>query len=271
MSAGSVSLEFVHNRGMETRIDVVREWLDEAERVSALTGAGISTESGLPDFRGPKGIWTKNPDAEKQANLQFYLADPEVRKRSWQGRANGDLDWGSVEPNAGHRAMVEIEKRGKLDTLVTQNVDGLHQKAGTSPDLVIEIHGSLQEFMCMGCDARGPIEVVLERVRGGEEDPPCQQCGNILKTRAVSFGQNLFPGDIERSMAAAQRSDLMLAIGTTLGVYPAAAVVPAAKESGARVVIINGDPTEMDDLADAILRGPIGEILPELVGVAATQ
>ncbi len=255
----------------ETRIEVVRDWIDEARSVSVLTGAGISTESGLPDFRGPQGLWTKNPDAEKQANLQYYLADPEVRKRSWQGRISGSFDWSSVDPNAGHAALVALEKRGKLGTLVTQNVDGLHQKAGTSPERVVEIHGTLQRYMCMSCDARGPIEEVLDRVRAGEDDPACESCGGILKAAAVSFGQNLFPGDMERAIEGARRCDLMLAVGTTLGVYPAANVVPVAKEAGARVVIVNGDETEMDFLADAILRGRIGEVLPRIVGSAATS
>ncbi|MCH2173165.1 NAD-dependent deacetylase, partial [Myxococcota bacterium] len=217
---------------------------------------------------GPKGLWTKNPDAEKQANLQYYLADPEVRKRSWESRISGEMDWGSVAPNDGHRALVELEKRGKLDLLVTQNVDGLHQKAGNSAQRVVEIHGTLQEFMCMSCEDRGPVEVVLERVRAGEGDPPCLECGGILKAAVVSFGQNLFPGDMERSIAAASTCDLILAVGTTLGVFPAANVVPAAKQSGAQVVIVNGSPTEMDDLADAILRGSISEILPSVVGTS---
>lgn len=253
----------------ETRIEVVREWIDRAARVSVLTGAGISTESGLPDFRGPRGLWTRNPDAERQATLHHYLADPELRKRSWRSRITGELDWNAVEPNPGHRALVELERRGKLHLLVTQNVDGLHQKAGSSPERVVEIHGTLQGYMCLSCDARGPIEEVLARVRKGEDDPACPRCGGILKTASVSFGQSLFPGDLERAMEGARRCDLMLAVGTTLGVYPAAALVPEAKECGARVVIVNGDATEMDELADAILRGAIGEILPQVVGAAA--
>jgi NAD-dependent deacetylase len=250
---------------METRIDVVRDWIDAAARISALTGAGISTDSGLPDYRGPQGVWTRNPDAERQATLQYYLSDPEVRKRSWQGWVRGEIDWRSVAPNDGHRALVDLERRGKLHTLVTQNIDGLHQKSGIAPERLVEIHGTLQSYMCMGCDARGPIEDVLERVRTGEQDPPCRTCGGILKAAVVSFGQNLFPGDLDRARAGALACELLLCIGTTLGVYPAASVVPDAKRSGARVVIVNGDATEMDDLADAILRGQISEILPRIV------
>jgi NAD-dependent deacetylase len=249
---------------LERQIERVRSWIDESNAVSVLTGAGISTDSGIPDFRGPKGLWTRNPEAEKQATLQYYLSDPEIRRRSWRMRLEPNGLW-SAEPNAGHRALARLEQRGKLHTLVTQNVDGLHQAAGCSPARVVEIHGSMREFMCMSCDDRGPIERVLERVRAGDDDPRCRSCGGILKTRAVSFGQNLFAGDMERAEAGALGCDLMLAIGTTLAVYPAAAVVPAAKRNGARVVILNADPTEMDFLADELLRGPIGEILPRLV------
>jgi NAD-dependent deacetylase len=255
--------------GLAGKIARVRGWIEDSNAISVLTGAGISTESGIPDFRGPKGLWTLNPEAEKQANLQYYLSDREVRRRSWQMRLDPDAGMGGLwnaKPNAGHRALARLEQRGKLHTLVTQNVDGLHQAAGNSPARVVEIHGSMREFMCMSCDDRGPIERVLERVRAGDADPRCRSCGGILKTRAVSFGQNLFPGDMERAEAGALGCDLMLAIGTTLAVYPAAGVVPAAKQNGARVVILNSDPTEMDFLADELLRGSIGEILPQLVG-----
>jgi NAD-dependent deacetylase len=249
---------------LEERIARVREWIEESSAISVLTGAGISTDSGIPDFRGPRGLWTLNPEAEKQATLQYYLSDPEIRRRSWRMRLEPSALW-SAEPNAGHRALAELERRGKLHTLVTQNVDGLHQAAGNSPARVVEIHGSMREFMCMSCDDRGPIDRVLERVRQGDDDPRCRSCGGVLKTRAVSFGQSLFAGDLERAEAGALACDLMLAIGTTLAVYPAAAVVPAAKRNGARVVIVNGGDTEMDALADELLRGPIGEILPRLV------
>jgi NAD-dependent deacetylase len=249
--------------GLLERIERVRGWIEESSAISVLTGAGISTDSGIPDFRGPQGLWTRNPEAEKLATLQHYLSDPEVRRRSWRMRLEPGALW-DAKPNRAHRALVELERRGKLHTLVTQNVDGLHQAAGQTPARVVEIHGSMREFMCLGCDDRGPIEVVLERVRAGDDDPRCR-CGGILKTRAVSFGQSLFPGDMERAEAGALACDLMLAIGSTLAVYPAAGVVPLAKQNGARVVIVNGDATEMDFLADALLRGSIGEILPRLV------
>jgi NAD-dependent deacetylase len=232
--------------------------------VTVVTGAGISTDSGIPDFRGPQGLWTKNPDAEKMATLQHYLADPEIRKRSW--RMRGDMIDDSIAPNPGHEAVTTLERRGKLHTLITQNVDGLHQRAGTSPARIVEIHGTIHEVMCMSCDDRAPMERVLERVRAGEDDPPCRSCGGILKSATISFGQSLVPEDLVRAERAARECDLMLAVGSTLGVYPAAGVVPVARQEGARIVIVNGDPTEMDDLAHAVLRGSISEILPRIVG-----
>ncbi|OGL02326.1 MAG: NAD-dependent deacetylase [Candidatus Rokubacteria bacterium RIFCSPHIGHO2_12_FULL_73_22] len=247
-------------------LDTVRRWIDEAERIVALTGAGISTDSGIPDFRGPRGVWTRNPEAERLATLQHYVADPEVRRRAWQNRLASPA-W-TARPNAGHRALVTLERRGKLDTLITQNVDGLHQRAGSSPARVVEIHGTLHEIACLDCGERAPIETALERVRAGEADPPCRSCGGILKTATISFGQGLVAADLRRAQDAARRADLMLAVGTKLSVYPVAGVVPAAKEAGARVVIVNAEPTEMDALADAALRGSISELLPRIVGEA---
>lgn len=241
----------------------VRVWIDGAERIVALTGAGISTDSGIPDFRGPQGVWTRNPGAEKLATLQNYVADPEVRKRSWRGRLESPA-W-KAEPNAGHRAFVTLERRGKLDTLITQNVDGLHQVAGSSPGRVVEIHGTMREVVCLDCDERAPMERALARVRAGEEDPPCRSCGGILKAATISFGQGLVPEDLRRSERAAARCDLMLAVGTKLSVFPIAGVVPVAKRAGARVVIINAEPTDMDELADVVLRGPISSLLPPMV------
>jgi NAD-dependent deacetylase len=173
------------------------------------------------------------------------------------------------EPNAGHRALVELERRGKLHTLITQNIDGLHQKAGTSAERMVEIHGNVQEVVCLRCDERAPMQRALDRVRAGEADPPCRSCGGILKSATISFGQSLVQEDLARSDRAARNCDLLLAVGTTLSVYPIAGVVPVAKRAGARIVIVNGEPTEMDGLADAVLRGPIGELLPRVVSALA--
>jgi NAD-dependent deacetylase len=230
--------------------------------VVVLTGAGISTDSGIPDFRGPQGLWTKDPLAEKLSNIHYYLADPEVRKAAWKNRLASPA-W-TAKPNAGHLALVELEKRGKLHALITQNIDELHQIAGNSPEKVIEVHGTIRRVMCWGCGMRAPMEKALSRVRAGEVDPPCRDCGGILKSDTISFGQPLVPAVIDRAMAAASEADLLLAIGSTLQVYPAAGVVPLAKESGARVVILNDQPTPFDPIADAVLRGAIGEVLPRL-------
>ena len=158
-----------------------------------------------------------------------------------------------------------LERLGKLDTLITQNVDGLHQMAGSSPERVVEIHGTIREVVCLGCGERAPMERALARVRAGEEDPGCRSCGGILKSATISFGQSLVEADLTRAQQAARGADLMLAVGTKLSVWPIAGVVPAAKSAGARVVIVNAEPTEMDELADAVLRDPISQILPRLV------
>ena len=247
---------------MTDAVQTVRAWINAATRIVALTGAGISTESGIPDFRGPQGVWTKNPKAEKLSNIQHYMADPEVRRLSWQSRLDHPA-WHAA-PNAGHRALVELERRGTLHALITQNIDGLHQQAGHAPDMVIEVHGTMREVMCMNCAWRAPMSVAIERVRAGEADPPCAHCGGILKSATISFGQSLDPGVIQRAMRAAERADLLLAIGTSLQVYPVAGAVPLAKAAGARIVIINAEPTPFDDIADAVLRDPIGIVLPRI-------
>jgi NAD-dependent protein deacetylase/lipoamidase len=248
----------------EVLIEQVRSWIDEAQRIVVLTGAGISTDSGIPDFRGPQGLWTRNPGAEKMATIDHYMADPDVRRRAWRSRIDHPA-W-RAEPNAGHRALVALERRGKLDTLITQNVDGLHLKAGSSPGRVIEIHGTMREVLCLSCGDRASIERAIERVVAGEEDPACMSCGGILKTATISFGQGLVAEDLRSAQNAAQNADLMLAIGTKLSVYPIAGVVPVAKRAGAKVVIVNAQPTEMDEIADAVLRGSISEMLPRIVG-----
>ncbi len=252
---------------LEAAIRTARGWVDEAERVVVLTGAGISTDSGIPDFRGPQGVWTKNPAAEKASTLSHYMASSELRKQRWQTHI--EMSAHQRTPNAGHQALVEIERRGKLHALVTQNVDGLHQKAGTSSALVIEIHGTLHEVVCMSCDERAPMQRALDRVLAGEEDPPCRSCGGILKSATISFEQSLVPEDLARAMRVAEECDLLLAIGSTLAVYPVAGVVPIARQADARIVILNAEPTEMDDIADAVIRGSISEILPRLVAATA--
>jgi NAD-dependent deacetylase len=251
-------------------LERARELLQRARRVLVLTGAGISTDSGIPDFRGPEGVWTKDPAAERNAHIEVYVTDPEVRRRSWQHRLSARM-WES-EPNAGHRAFVDLERSGRLDTLVTQNIDGLHEKAGTNPGRIVEIHGTTREVVCLRCGDRQPAEPVLARVRGGEADPPCTRadadgalCGGILKTAVISFGQSLVAEDLMRAEEAAAACDLMLAAGSTLGVFPAAGLVPLAVRHGAAVLIVNGGPTEMDSLADVVIYGSLSECLPAVV------
>jgi NAD-dependent deacetylase len=238
--------------------------VDDATAVTVLTGAGISTDSGIPDFRGPNGVWTKNPKAERLSRIEHYLSDPEVRRLAWQSRLTSPT-W-HAQPNAGHTAIVELERRGKLHTLVTQNIDELHQRAGTSPAKVVEIHGTMRHVVCMSCDARQPMENVLERVRSGEDDPSCLDCGGILKSATISFGQNLVEADLLRAQRAAEECDLLLAVGSSLTVYPAAALVPIAAERGAPVVIVNAEPTPYDDLAAAVIQEPISDVLPTILG-----
>ena len=243
-------------------IPQVKAWIAEARRVVVLTGAGISTDSGIPDFRGPQGVWTKNPAAEKQSTLQHYLADPEVRRAAWRSRMAHPA-W-TAQPNAGHHALLALERRGQLHALITQNIDELHQIAGHAADRVIEVHGTMRRVMCWGCGQRTPMQDVLERVRAGEDDPACLECGGILKSDTISFGQALVPEVIDRAMIAAAEADLLLAVGSTLQVQPVASVVPLARRAGARVVIVNNEPTPMDPLAHALLRDPIGEVLPAI-------
>jgi NAD-dependent deacetylase len=254
----------------EAELARARGLIEQARRIVVLTGAGISTDSGIQDFRGPNGLWTKNPDAEKTMTLQTYVSDPAHRRRAWEHRLTSTL-W-DAEPNAGHRALVELERTGRVDTLVTQNIDGLHQKAGTDPALVVEIHGTTRDVMCLRCGDRQPCDPVHERVRNGETDPSCLAededgvvCGGILKPATISFGQSLVPEDLFRAESAAASCDLLLAVGSTLGVFPAAGLVPVAVQRGAVVVILNGGPTEMDSLADVAIYGRIGECLPRMV------
>jgi NAD-dependent deacetylase len=244
-----------------------RSWVDAAKRVVVLTGAGISTDSGIPDFRGPQGLWTKNPLAEKMSNIHYYLADREVRKLAWQNRMASPA-W-TARPNPGHLSIVHLERINKLHALITQNIDELHQVAGNSAEKVIEVHGSMRRFMCWGCGMRGPMQKVLERVRAGEDDPPCRDCGGILKSDTISFGQQLVPEVIDQAMRVAAEADVLVAVGSTLQVYPVAGAVDIARNAGAKVIIVNAQPTAFDDVADAVLPGSISEILPAILGSGA--
>jgi NAD-dependent deacetylase len=247
---------------MDQQVTRVARWIADANTVTALTGAGISTESGIPDFRGPQGLWTVHPEKQRLFTIQTYLADPQVRRDAWRERIDHPA-W-TARPGAGHRALVVLERGGRLRALATQNIDGLHQASGSDPDLVLELHGTLHEAMCLDCGRRSPMQQVLDRVRAGEEDPACSACGGIQKSATISFGQALDPDVLDAAFRAAEDCDVFLAVGTSLTVMPAATLCDAAKAAGARLVIVNAEPTPYDDAADAVLRGRIGEVLPIL-------
>jgi NAD-dependent deacetylase len=246
-----------------------RELLEQARTVSVLTGAGISTASGIPDFRGPEGVWTKDPAAEMLSTYDVWVSDVGVRRRAWRRRVETRDE--RPLPNDGHRALVSLERSGRLDTLVTQNIDGLHADAGSDPARLVEIHGSSRDAVCLRCGDRGPIEGVLDRVASGDEVPECRvvvagsACGGILKSAVISFGQSLVAADLERAEAAASRCEVLLAVGSTLSVWPIAGMVPLARSGGAAVVVVNGGPTAMDELATARVSGAIEAVLPPLV------
>lgn len=237
--------------------------LAAARRVTVLTGAGISTDSGIPDFRGPAGVWTRDPAAQRRATLRAYVSDPEVRRASWRGRRDHPA-W-LAEPNAAHRALVGLERAGRLRAIVTQNIDGLHQRAGSDPGLVIEVHGSLRSVVCLSCGDRTPMADALARVGAGEPDPSCRRCGGILKSATISFGQSLDEAVFAAATAAARECDAFLVIGSTLTVEPAAGLAGVAAREGARLVIVNADPTPYDPLAAALVRVPIGLAVPALL------
>ncbi|MEV6911832.1 Sir2 family NAD-dependent protein deacetylase [Amycolatopsis sp. NPDC051071] len=246
---------------MTTTLSRARSLVAGAGRIVALTGAGISTDSGIPDFRGPQGLWTRDPSARKMSNLQAYRGSREVRERTWQARLVHPA-W-HAEPNAAHHALVRLS--GTLTQIVTQNIDQLHQKAGFPPERVLELHGTMFESVCLSCDDHRDMRSTLERVRAGETDPPCLVCGGILKSATISFGQQLDRDLLLAARAAVEASDLLLVAGSSLGVQPAAGLVSAASRAGADIVICNGSETPYDSLAAALIRGPLGSTLPALI------
>lgn len=236
-------------------------WLTGVRHLAVLTGAGISTDSGIPDFRGPSGVWTQNPAAEKMSTYQAYVADREVRLRSWQNRLAHPA-W-TAEPNAAHLALARIA--ASIDTwVITQNIDGLHQRAGVRADRVLELHGTMHAVVCVSCGGRTGMPEALARVRAGEDDPRCTGCGGILKSATVMFGQPLDQKVFAAAIDAASGADLFLAIGSTLIVEPAASLCTVAVRAGARLVIVNRDPTPYDAIATAVIRQPIGEAVPAI-------
>src|SRR4051812_47765782 len=231
--------------------------------VALLSGAGISTDSGIPDYRGPKGLWRRDPEAEKLVTYEYYMGDPEIRRRSWQmRRRNRTL---MAEPNAAHRAVAELERSGVPVRVITQNVDGLHQLAGMPARKVLELHGTARSVVCTNCRAKGPMEDALARVEAGEEDPSCLECGGILKSATVMFGERLDPVVLGEALTITKACQVFVAVGTSLQVQPAAGLAGIAAGHGARLIIVNAEPTPYDDLADEVVREPIGTALPQLL------
>jgi NAD-dependent deacetylase len=252
---------------METESQRAHELIALASRALVITGAGISTDSGIPDYRGPEGTWTLNPDAEMKSTLDTWVNDEAFRREAWRRRVESHNE--RPAPNQGHDALVRWAQSGTLDTLVTQNIDGLHSASGFPSARLIEIHGCLRDCVCLSCGWRAPIEIPLEWVRSGDGDPHCRQsinaiaCGGLLKSATISFGQSLRHDDLQRAQAAAQQCDLLVAIGSTLSVFPVAGIVPLAAQH-APIVIINGGPTAMDELATVIVRDDITTTLTTL-------
>ncbi|MGD6742300.1 SIR2 family NAD-dependent protein deacylase [Streptomyces sp. BH106] len=236
--------------------------------VAILTGAGISTDSGIPDYRGPNGVWRKDPDAEKLVTYEYYMNDPEIRRRAWQVRRRAVTL--TAEPNPAHRAIADLSERaGTSVRVITQNVDGLHQLAGTPARKVLELHGSARQFMCTQCDARGPMEDAIARLEAGEDDPLCLVCGGILKSTTVMFGENLDPLVLGEAVEVTKACDVFFAVGSSLQVHPAAGLAGLAAEHGARLVVVNAEPTPYDDMAAEVVREPIGTAVPRLLGELA--
>ncbi|MBC2865256.1 NAD-dependent deacylase [Streptomyces mexicanus] len=231
--------------------------------VALLSGAGVSTDSGIPDYRGPNGLWRRDPEAEKLVTYDFYMSDPEIRRRSWQMRRRTHAL--SAEPNAAHRAVAELERSGVPVRVITQNVDGLHQLAGMPARKVLELHGSARAVVCTRCRARTSMADALARVDAGEDDPPCLECGGILKPATVMFGERLDPVVLGEAVAITKACQVFVAVGTSLQVQPAAGLAGVAAEHGARLIIVNAEPTPYDDLADEVIREPIGVALPALL------
>jgi NAD-dependent deacetylase len=231
--------------------------------VAILSGAGVSTDSGIPDYRGPNGLWRRDPEAEKLVTYAYYMNDPEIRRRSWRMRRENHAL--RPEPNAAHRSVAELERRGVPVRVITQNVDGLHQLAGLSARKVLELHGTARAYVCTGCHVRGPMEDALARLDAGEDDPPCLECGGILKPATVMFGERLDPVVLGDAVAISKACQVFVAVGTSLQVQPAAGLAGVAADHGARLVVVNAEPTPYDDLADEVVREPIGTALPELL------
>ncbi|MFF4326368.1 NAD-dependent deacetylase [Streptomyces sp. NPDC048387] len=231
--------------------------------VAVFSGAGISTDSGIPDYRGPQGLWRRDPEAEKLVTYGPYMADPDIRRRSWLMRA--EMAALAPRPNAAHTAVAELERSGTPVRVITQNVDGLHQLAGMPARKVFELHGTARAVVCTRCRARSGMDEALARVAAGEPDPDCPSCGGILKAATVMFGEALDPEVLAQAVAVAKGCQVFIAVGTTLQVQPAASLAGMAAEAGARLIIVNAEETPYDPLAQEVIREPIATALPALL------
>lgn len=247
----------------EQLVSEIADLIIESKRVVVFTGAGISTESGIPDFRGPDGLWTKFDPSD--FTYQKFVSDREARKRLWQMNKAVDFGWGDLQPNSAHYAVAELDRLGKLDCVITQNVDGLHQKAGLSEDKVIQLHGNMQWVKCITCGERHTYQEVVKWLESGVEVPECVQCGGILKPDAVFFGEAMPVWETMEAQKRSVRCDLCIVIGSSLVVYPAALMPQYAVNSGAKLVIVNEGPTELDHAAHIRLGGKAGEVMSQVL------
>ena len=244
-------------------IEQARRWIEQAQSVAGFTGAGISTESGIADFRSPGGVWARN----RTIYFDEFVRDESARAEAWRQKVESWPEMRDAEPNAGHMAFVELARRGKLKAMITQNIDGLHQRSGLAPSLVIELHGTTVEAACLSCQRRIPMDEAVDRIKAGERAPNCRRCGGILKTATVSFGQAMPQDVMRKAETAALSSDVFLAVGSSLVVHPAAGLPLAAKRAGARLIIVNRAETPLDDVADLVIHAEIGKVLPPMVGM----
>lgn len=243
--------------------DALSARLAEAQRVAIFTGAGISTESGVPDFRSPGGIWTRLAPID----FKDFLRSEDLRREAWRRKIEIDRDMQVAEPNRGHRAVAALLARGKARAVITQNIDGLHQRAGIAEQAVIELHGNGTYARCLDCGLRHELAPLVEAFTREDRLPECMDCGGIVKSATVSFGQSMPPAAMQRAQAEALACDLCLVLGSSLLVYPAAGIPRMARRNGARLVIINREPTDQDRLADLVLRTDIGPTLGAALGV----
>ncbi|MDX2316470.1 MAG: Sir2 family NAD-dependent protein deacetylase [Gammaproteobacteria bacterium] len=244
-------------------MESLKTLLDECRRVVLFTGAGISTESGIPDFRSPDGIWSKFAPVY----YQDFVASQDARREAWRRKLVIDRDMQDAEPNRGHRAVAELIRRNDVNCVITQNIDGLHQKSGIPDDRVIELHGNSTYATCLDCGSRHELAPILAEFARDESLPACIKCSGLVKTATVSFGQAMPPMEMARAESEALGCDLFLAVGSSLVVHPAAGFPVLAKQNGARLVIINREPTDVDGLADLVINDEIGPVLGDAVGV----